>query len=163
MKKRTHDPASDSLLQSGEPARRHLQKRLATFLLIMTLFVGLSFAVVSVATAIVKPEVFWSVTLRLDRLVHFGETLLLTACWLVCRFRTWSVAGLRFIDAFATISICLLFALDLGSNPASVRPEQTLVIITSNLLTVRAALVPSTTGRSLLFALIAAAAALVAT
>ena len=153
------DAGLDSLMQSGEPARRHLRRRLELFLRVLAIFIGLSWIFIQAITAIFAWPHFWEFALEPGRNIHVVNLLVVLGAWLVARRRDLSMAALERLDVVATCAVSVLFAVDLATNPAQRRPELFLVILLSNTLTLRAALVPSSPRRSLglgLFALLCA-------
>jgi serine/threonine-protein kinase len=156
------DQGLDSLMASGEPARRHLQRRLELFLLLNTLFLGFALIFVELMTLAFARDRFWAVTREPGRVLHAVNLVAVAAVWAIVRRRQLSRAALERLDVAATATMVLLFALDLGSNPPERRPELILVILLSNMLVVRAALVPSTPRRTLALGGFATLAACVA-
>ena len=147
----------ESVAQSGEPARRHLGRRLRLYLLVMSLFTGLSFVAITVATVLIIPSLFWENALHPGRLLHLAATAVLWASWALSR-RELSERALRALDSFATTATSVIFAFDLATNNPTEDPELVLILVISHMLILRAALVPSTARRSLVLGLVAAAA-----
>ena len=157
-----HTDEGESLPQDEEGVLRHLRRRLALFLLVTALFLGGLFAILQVLTAIFFGPMFWRISLSPGRLAHLGAVLVMAVPWLVLRRRELRRGTLRAVDAGCTLGCCLLLTLDLGMNAARFMPDLILVILVSNTLTVRAALVPSSARRSLAIGTIAAIGAITA-
>src|SRR5262245_58158574 len=152
----------ESLPQDEEGVRRQLQRRLALFLLVVAIFLGGSLVALQALTAVFFRPLFWRISLSPGRLVHLAAALVMASSWLICRRRALSIAWLHRLDASSTIGCCLLQTADLAMNSARYMPDLILVILLSNTLTVRAALVPSTARRSFAIGAVAAVAAVVA-
>ena len=152
----------ESVPQDEEGVRRHLQRRLALFLLVIAIFLGGTLLVIQALTIVFFPRLVWSISLSPGRIVHLVAALAMLLAWLTCRKRTFSIPALHRMDVASTVACCLLLTLDLALNSARFMPDLILVILLGNTLTVRAALVPSTARRSFVIGMVAAVAAVVA-
>jgi serine/threonine-protein kinase len=96
---------------------------------------------------------------RPDILFHLAACSVLLLVWIAARQPGLSEKALHVLDAGGTIAALALYAFMAGSMPQAWRPEMLFLLIVASILLYRAALVPSSPGRTAWISALAAAPA----
>ena len=146
---RALDWASVGSLRDDEPTQR--QARVLLYLRSCLLIVGTFYVTAALAIGIAAPERFFAIMLDTARLVHFASALELLAAWALAR-RLLTHAPI--IECVATTVFCWLMIVSTAHMPVGARPELISMLIVIVTLSFRAAIVPSSTGRTVVTGLL---------
>ncbi len=140
-----------------DEARALFQRRLGLFFAICAT-IGWTFYVIHIVMVLIFGHHGLPTDLiDLMRIVHLTITLGATALWLWMRSMPRSIVALSFFDVTGTVVIVAGLATMLIGSPAITRPEIEMLLTINIILVSRAAMVPSTLGRTLIIGLLASA------
>jgi len=147
----------------AEQSRAFLQQRIALYLGGVSLM-WLSITVTGYVSAVLfMPSLLTHAGSERAGLIHNAGTLLLIACWLVCRRGHRSRAALSWLDAGTTIAQACVMSLLMSDVDIFFRPDMSMAMGVSCALIGRAAVVPSHSMRTAAVGVLSGIPVLVAT